>query len=596
MNLGHVMAKRIAQGMVLLFFASLVAVVPAVAEQPLATDDITLLLLGGASNEKIIALVEQRGVNFQMNPDLAKKFHDRGASDELIEALQKAGAKAGAVPPSAPSATPQAASGQTASTGRQAAPSAPASIEQKVAETLAGISSRPSEDEYPLAPAFSLRDLNGQKLDLADYRGKAVLLNFWATWCPQCRRVIPSFIEFQDRYRDRGFQVIGISVDDSPKPVQKFYQQHNMNYPVAMCDSATRRMYGPISGIPTIYLIGRDGRIRDEMEGAPVDMASFEERVMKLLAAPVAEEAGGRGQAAGSNSAGTTPTGTAESKPSVAQAPPTATTVSAGTAAGTQPASAPARPAGATALTDPSPDQVQRIIQEFAGREKLFREARNNYTYHQINKVQELGPDDDVVGVFEQEWDILYDDNGKRIERVTYAPVDTLKRIGVTKEDLDAMRNIQPFVLTTDEVPEYDIKYLGHVVVPGGELTTYVFSIRPKELKKGRQYFQGVVWVDDRDLQIVLSEGKSVPELKTKKGENLFPRFKTYREQIDGKYWFPTFTMADDTLYFSSGPVRIRQILRYTDYKQFKSKVRILSATPTDEPSAPPTAPPKNPQ
>ncbi len=244
-----------------------------------------------------------------------------------------------------------------------------------------------------------------------------------------------------------------------------------------------------------------------------------------------------------------------------------------------------AKAAPDNSLADPSPDQVQRIIQEFAAKEKLFKEARNNYTYHQVNKVEELGADNEVEGVFEQEWDILFDDAGNRIERVTYAPADTLKRIIMTKEDFVSMRNTQPFVLTSDELPEYEIKYLGHVKVD--QITAYVFSIRPKEIQKGQQYFQGVVWVDDRDLQIVKSEGKPVPELHTKKGENLFPRFTTWREQIDGKYWFPTYTMADDTLYFSQGPVHIKQILRYTDYKQFKSKVRIVSATPTDRPNQP---------
>jgi hypothetical protein len=161
----------------------------------------------------------------------------------------------------------------------------------------------------------------------------------------------------------------------------------------------------------------------------------------------------------------------------------------------------------------------------------------------------------------------------------------------VTKEDLDAMRNIQPFVLTTDELPEYDIKYLGHVKVD--EITAYVFSIRPKEILKNRLYFQGTAWVDDRDLQIVKSEGKSVPETKTKGGENLFPRFTTYREQIDGKYWFPTFTLADDTLYFATGAIPIKQTIRYTDYKQFRSKVRILSTSPVEAPAA---SPPPNPK
>ncbi len=186
-------------------------------------------------------------------------------------------------------------------------------------------------------------------------------------------------------------------------------------------------------------------------------------------------------------------------------------------------------------------------------------------------------------GQYEQAWDIVYDDSGKRIERVTYAPPDTLRRIQMTAEDLDAFRNIQPFVLATDELPAYDIKYMGHTKVD--EITAFVFSIRPRELKKGRQYFQGVVWVDDRDLQIVKSEGKNVPELQTKKGENLFPRFVTYREQVDGKFWFPTYTEANDTLHFSGGPVRIREIVKYTDYKQFKStsKTKVISEVPPDQ-------------
>jgi hypothetical protein len=194
-----------------------------------------------------------------------------------------------------------------------------------------------------------------------------------------------------------------------------------------------------------------------------------------------------------------------------------------------------------------------------------------------------------VVGTYRQDWDILFDDSGKRIEQVTYAPLPTLKGLMVTEQDIDAMRSIQPFVLTTDELPEYEIKYLGHVRVD--YLTTYVFSIRPKEIKKGHLYFKGIVWVDDRDLQIVKTEGKSVPETRTSHGENLFPRFTTYREQIDGKYWFPTFTMADDTLYFPGNPIHIKEVIRYNNYKQFKSKVRILSSTPTSDTPNPPPKP-----
>jgi hypothetical protein len=244
---------------------------------------------------------------------------------------------------------------------------------------------------------------------------------------------------------------------------------------------------------------------------------------------------------------------------------------------------APAKVAGLD-LSDPNLERIQQIIQAFAAKEALFKVARDNYTYHQINKVQEIGPDGQVTGQYQQDWDILYDDRGARIERVSYAPPDSLHQLILTEQDLDAFRNIQPFVLTTAELPEYDVQYKGHVKVD--ELTAYVFSIRPKVIQKGKQYFQGLVWVDDRDLQIVKTEGKNVPEIKTKGNENLFPSFKTWREQIDGKFWFPTYTLADDTLYFTGAPpVHVKEIIRYTDYKQFGSRVKIgdVAALPNNE-------------
>jgi hypothetical protein len=242
------------------------------------------------------------------------------------------------------------------------------------------------------------------------------------------------------------------------------------------------------------------------------------------------------------------------------------------------PSSPHAARAGAPDLRDPSQQRIPEIIQEFAAKEKLFKEARDNYTYHQVNRIETLDADDKVDGLYQQDWDILYDDSGKRIERVTYAPLPTLTRISITPEDLNALRNIQPFVLTTEELPQYEIRYLGHSKLD--EITAYVFSVRPKELTKGKQFFQGTIWVDDRDLQIVKTEGKSTGEVRKKDRENLFPRFTTYREQIDGKFWFPTYTIADDTLDFTAGPVHVKEIIKYTDYKQFKSKSRIIQTNP----------------
>jgi len=631
------MTKKLALGILAILVAGLFALLAVAADQPLSADDITLLLLAGSPTQNIVTLVEQRGISFKMNPDLAKKFHDAGAGDDLIEALTKAGSKAEKAPssPAASAAPPAPAASAAAPAPSQQTPPAyspiptsePSDVDRKVAETLSNLESKPADradNDRPYAARFRLVALSGKKIDLADYKGKVVLLNFWASWCPHCRRLIPALVGFQDQYYDKGLRIVGIAVSDHKQAVESYYQHGNINYPVAMGDADIRKLYGGISGLPTTVLIGRDGRIYRRFTGEPADLDRFEETIERLLARPAGGNEGNQQIAA--QPASTTTSATASPvmvRSASSPAPTAASEISSASPAASAPAPSQQTPSANTpapnskpadangkiaetlnslmqktdapgtsakaapdnTLADPSPDQVQRIIQEFAAKEKLFKEARNNYTYHQINKVQELGPDNEVEGVFEQEWDILFDDAGNRIERVTYAPADTLKRILMTKEDFVSMRNTQPFVLTSDELPEYEIKYLGHVKVD--QITAYVFSIRPKEIQKGQQYFQGVVWVDDRDLQIVKSEGKPVPELHTKKGENLFPRFTTWREQIDGKYWFPTYTMADDTLYFSGGPVHIKQILRYTDYKQFKSKVRIVSATPTDQPNQP---------
>jgi thiol-disulfide isomerase/thioredoxin len=582
----------------------LAAVVIGAAEQPLTKDDVTLLLLGGSSSEKVAALAQERGVDFRMTPDLAKRFRDLGASEGLIEALQKAGENPRTSTPAttAPAPTvPAAPPPQLPPPSEPSRASQPQDVEQKISETLAALSSAPSAanpDDFPLAPPFTLVALGGQKIDLDSLTGKVVLLDFWATWCSPCRTEIPEFARLQNEYYIRGFRVIGVAVGEQKEAVQKFYHQYNMNYPVAMVTPEVRKLYGGLHSLPTTLLIGRDGRIYAKAEGAPADLEMFERRIKSLLAVSENRQtasalqggAGTAGPTSGSAGAQQAPAST----PPAAQAPgasaskpaPTPAPVASSrqVSAGTQPPSAPvSNPASPPTLSAPGPEEVQRIIQEFATKEKLFKLARDNYTYHQINKVQELDSDNEVVGVYQQEWDIVYDDAGNRLERVTYAPDTTLKDIMITREDLDAMRNIQPFVMTVDDLPDYDVKYLGHVKVD--EITAYVFSIRPKEIKKGRQYFQGIIWVDDRDLQIVKSEGKQVPELRTKKGEeNLFPRFTTYREQIDGKYWFPTFTMADDTLYFSGGPVHVKEIIRYTSYKQFKAGVRILSVEALDKP------------
>jgi hypothetical protein len=225
----------------------------------------------------------------------------------------------------------------------------------------------------------------------------------------------------------------------------------------------------------------------------------------------------------------------------------------------------------ATQSESSRPD-VQEIIRRFVEAETAFKTARENYTYRQSVKVQELSPDGEVRGTYQMDADVIFTPQGNRVEKVIFAPLSTLKGISISPQDERDLRNIQPFVLTAGDLPKYDIKYQGRQKVD--ELDTYVFRVGPKKLEKGERYFEGIVWVDDRDYQIVKTYGKAVPDVRGGK-ENLFPRFETYREQIDGKYWFPTWTEADDTLYFSSGPVRIRMIVRYENYQQFKTDVNV---------------------
>ena len=218
---------------------------------------------------------------------------------------------------------------------------------------------------------------------------------------------------------------------------------------------------------------------------------------------------------------------------------------------------------------------VQDLVQKFAGQEEVFKDARNHYAYTQDVTVQTLDGDT-VSGEFRETTDVLYDDQGKRVEKVTYAPPNTLKGISITKEDYDDFRNRLPFVLTTEDLGQYNISYVGRQHVD--ELDTYVFDVAPKKVDKdgGPRFFDGRIWVDNRDFQIVKTCGKNVPDIHKKNSENLTPKFVTYREQIDGQYWFPTYTRADDDLQFRNGPVHIREIVKYTNYKRFGVKTRII--------------------
>jgi hypothetical protein len=234
--------------------------------------------------------------------------------------------------------------------------------------------------------------------------------------------------------------------------------------------------------------------------------------------------------------------------------------------------------------------EAQDVIRRFAAKESEFAAARENYTYRQTVRVQETSEGGALGGKFEVVSDIIFSAEGKRTERVVRAPVPTLRNIQLTPEDEQDLRSVQPFVLTSKDIDKYHVRFLGHETLD--EIPCFSFAVKPKKMVPGERYFSGIVWVDDRDLQIVKSYGRGTG-VRKKGFDNQFPKFETYREQIDGKYWFPTFTTANDVLHFESGPQGIRMNVKYEDYKQFKSDVKITFGEPVNTGEAEAKAPKK---
>jgi hypothetical protein len=238
-------------------------------------------------------------------------------------------------------------------------------------------------------------------------------------------------------------------------------------------------------------------------------------------------------------------------------------------------ASAPAKAADGQASADSLPMPVAEIIRRFSQHESDFKLARDNYTYTQEVLVEDVAPNH---GEYRLTSDVIFTPAGKRYEQVTYAPQSNLVDFSLSPEDMKDLENVQPFVLTTEDLSKYDVQFVGREKLD--DLGTYVFRVAPKKMEKGLRYFQGTIWVDDQDLAVVKSDGKAVPDLK----DNLFPRFVTYRENIEGTFWFPTYTHADDILHFSQGDAHMRMTVRYKNYKRFGSTIRLGQSKQVDPP------------
>jgi hypothetical protein len=239
----------------------------------------------------------------------------------------------------------------------------------------------------------------------------------------------------------------------------------------------------------------------------------------------------------------------------------------------------------------------EQIIHQFAAKESEFQQALNHYTYRRIARVQTIDDDNKVDGEYYEVDDVIFDPTGNRTEKVVFAPENTLQRVMMSPSDLQDIQHGYPFVLTAEEIGQYDVKYVGRQKVD--EVDCYVFDVSPKVIEKKKRYLLGRIWVDATDLQIVVTNGRMVPDDTRKGSEDLHPPFMTWRQQVDGHYWFPVYTKGEGVLHFSGGSgymaqdVHMRDTVKYSDYKQFGSTSKIIYqgqeiATPTKPPATPP--------
>jgi hypothetical protein len=221
------------------------------------------------------------------------------------------------------------------------------------------------------------------------------------------------------------------------------------------------------------------------------------------------------------------------------------------------------------AADDPPPNLVRLI----AARESDTQQVRSNYTYRQTVTFDELNPGGFATGTYQEVRDIVFSPSQERSEHVVGKTYNTLTHLKMTDEDFADIRDVQPLLLTTEQIYLYETQFRGEENMDG--VDCFVVQIRPRRILDGQRLFDGMLWVSKKDYSVIRSEGQAVPQILTLKTENLSVHFTTLRQKVDGDFWFPATTFGEDTLYFKSGPQRARLRIRYTEYHRFGADSKI---------------------
>lgn len=214
-------------------------------------------------------------------------------------------------------------------------------------------------------------------------------------------------------------------------------------------------------------------------------------------------------------------------------------------------------------------DPPAGLARKAAERETASEAVRSQYLYQQKVVIEEIGPRGVKSGEFRETREVIFGKDGERTERVTGKPQNSLIRLILTEEDFRDLREIQPLLLTKERLWLYSTTYRGEETVQN--TPCWVLAVKPRQILDGQRLFQGLLWIAQSDFSVVQSEGQAVPEILGTKKENLFPRFRTVRHRMPEGFWFPVLTVADDTLLFRSGPLRLRMRVEYMSYQKFGS-------------------------
>jgi len=212
---------------------------------------------------------------------------------------------------------------------------------------------------------------------------------------------------------------------------------------------------------------------------------------------------------------------------------------------------------------EPPPGLAKRV----AARATETRTALDRYTYRQSVTVVELSAMGAQTGEYREVREVVFSPGGERSEKVAGKPLNRLVRLKLTEEDFRDIREVQPFLFSTEQLWAYETRFKGEETVDG--VDCWVLQVRPRQILAGQRLFDGLLWASKDDYSIVQTMGKAVPDLRSMKDENLFPHFTTLWKPVEGGLRFPVHTYADDTLDFRTGPLRTRMDIRYAEYKRF---------------------------